>query len=51
MLPAMPRMPPLIRAEAEQASGRQIRVKLMNIGIGMMQNVVLLTPQDVTATH
>ena len=51
MLPAMPRMPGLLRAEAEQARGMQIRVKRMNIGIGVMQYVVLLTPEDVTAPY
>jgi len=44
----MPRIPGLLRAQAEQARGRQIRVKRMNIGKGVMQEVVLLTPEDVT---
>ena len=51
MLPAMPRMPGLLRAEAEQAGGMQIRVKRMNIGIGVMQYVVLLTPEDMTSPY
>jgi hypothetical protein len=51
MLPAMPRMPGLLRTEAEQASGMQIGITFMNIGIGVMQNVVLLTPPDVTAAY
>ncbi len=51
MLPAMPWMPGLLRAEAEQAGAMQIRVKRMNIGIGVMQYVVLLTPEGVTSPY
>jgi hypothetical protein len=51
MLPAMPRMPGLFWAEAQQTGGMQISVKRMNIGIGVMQEIVLLTPPDVTAAY
>jgi len=47
MLPPMPRMPGLLWAEAEQARGMQISVTPMHIGIGVMLDVVLVTPPDV----
>src|SRR5215475_1720744 len=45
MLPAMPGMPGLLRTKAEQASGMQIGITFMDIGIGVMQNVGLRSPR------
>ena len=45
VLPAMPRPPGLFRAEAKESRNMEITVQGIEIGIGMMEQVMFLAPQ------